>query len=74
MFRIFQTLSPMDRLLGCVHISRGRLQLCQHSGFLGCAIVASFVPTECPEGVGMWGTFGKPLKRAIGKTQICMLY
>ena len=31
-------------------------------------IVASFVPAECPKGGGMWGIFGKPLKRAIWNT------
>ena len=31
-------------------------------------IVASFVPAECPKGGGMWGMFGKPLKRAIRNT------
>ena len=31
-------------------------------------IVASFVPAECPKGGGMWGMFGKPLKRAIWNT------
>ena len=30
--------------------------------------MVSFVPTECPVGVGMWGIFGKPLKRAIQNT------
>ena len=44
--------------------------------FLGVgALVASFVPRECPVGgLGIWGIFGKPLKRAIWKTQVCMLY
>ena len=32
------------------------------------ATVASFVSTECPIGRGMWGTIGKPLKRAIWNT------
>ena len=50
-------------------ISRGRCQSCQHGAFSGVgAIVASFVTTECPKGRGMWGIFGKPLKRAIWNT------
>ena len=52
-----------------LHISRGQWGICQLSGFWGVgAIVASFVPTECPKGGGMWGIFGKPLKRAIWNT------
>ena len=31
-------------------------------------IVALFVPDVCPVGGGMWGIFGKPLKRAIWNT------
>ena len=51
------------------HISRGRTGICQHGAFSGIAvIVASFVPAECPKGGGMWGIFGKPLKRAIRNT------
>ena len=48
------------------HISLGRSGTCQHGAFsrVG-AIVASFVLTECPVGRGMWGIFGKPLKRAF---------
>ena len=30
-------------------------------------IVVLFVPTVCPVGGGIWGVFGKPLKRAIWK-------
>ena len=55
----------------CQHqnISRGRRVLCHFCGFSGVgAVVASFVPTECSGGRGMWGTFGKPLKRAIWNT------
>ena len=52
-----------------VHISRGPSHLCQLGGFSGVgAIVASFLPTECSGGMGMWGIFGKPLKRAIWNT------
>ena len=52
------------------HISRGRSGICQHGAFSGIAvIVASFVPAESPKGGGgMWGIFGKPLKRAIWNT------
>ena len=50
----------------CAHISQGRRVLCQHGAFSGVgAIVASFVSTECPVGMGMWGIFGKPLKEAF---------
>ena len=57
------------RRLWCRHISRGRTGICQHGAFSGIAvIVASFVPAECPKGGGMWGIFGKPLKRAIRNT------
>ena len=57
------------------NISRGRWGLRQLDGFLVVAvIVALFVPTECPVGGGMWGIFGKPLKRAIWNTWVCMLY
>ena len=31
-------------------------------------MVASFLPTECSGGRGMWGIFEKPLKRAIWNT------
>ena len=56
-------------------MSRGRWGLCQHGASSGVgAIVASFVCTECPGGGGMWGIFGKPSKRAIRNTQVCMLY
>ena len=49
-----------------MHISLGRWGTCQHGAFSGVgAIVASFVPAECPKGGGMWGIFGKPLKRAF---------
>ena len=52
-----------------IDISRGRWGLRQFGGFLVVAvIVALFVPTECPVGGGMWGIFGKPLKRAIWNT------
>ena len=51
------------------HISLGRYRSCQHGAFSGVgSIVASFVSTECPKGRGMWGIFGKPLKRAIWNT------
>ena len=54
---------------GCFYFSRGRTGICQHGAFSGMAvIVASFVPAECPVGRGMWGIFGKPLKRAIWNT------
>ena len=47
-------------------ISWGRPWFCQHGAFSGVgAIVASFVSTGCPVGRGMWGRFGKPLKRAF---------
>ena len=50
-------------------ISLGRYRSCQHRAFSGVgSIVASFVSTECPKGRGMWGMFGKPLKRAIWNT------
>ena len=50
----------------CLHISREWSGTCQHGAFSGIAvIVASFVPAECPKGGGMWGIFGKPLKRAF---------
>ena len=61
----------MDRDRG-THISSARRHLCQLGAFLGVgAIVASFVPAECPAGGGgggMWGIFRKPLKRAIWNT------
>ena len=48
------------------NISLGRSGICQHGAFSGIAVsVASFVPAECPKGGGMWGIFGKPLKRAF---------
>ena len=51
------------------HISLGRAVSCQHGAFSGVgAFVVSFVPAECPVGGGMWGIFGKPLKRAIRNT------
>ena len=53
------------------HISRGRGVLCQHGAFSGVgAVVASFVPAECPKrgGGGMWSIFEKYLKRAIWST------
>ena len=51
------------------HISLGRYRSCQHGAFSGVgSIVASFVSTECPKGRGMWGIFGKPLKKAIWNT------
>ena len=31
-------------------------------------------PLSVPKGGGMWGIFGKPLKRAIWNTRVCMLY
>ena len=49
------------------HLSRGHQVLCQHGAFSGVgAVVASFMPTECPQGGG--GIFGKSLKRAICNT------
>ena len=52
-----------------LHISLGRAVSCQHGAFSGVgAFVVSFVPAECPVGGGMWGIFGKPLKRAIRNT------
>ena len=57
------------------NISLGRVISCQHAAFSGVgAVVASFVPAECPKGGGMWGIFGKLLKGAIWNTQVCMLY
>ena len=48
------------------HISRGRCSMRQLGGFsMVVVIVALFLPTVCPVGGGMWGIFGKPLKRAI---------
>ena len=56
-------------------ISRGHRQLRQLGGFFGVgATVAPFVSTECPVEGGMWGIFGKSLKRAIRNTQLCMVY
>ena len=53
----------------CRYISLGRAVSCQHGAFSGVgAFVVSFVPAECPVGGGMWGIFGKPLKRAIRNT------
>ena len=52
-------------------ISRCHYVLCQLGGFSPViVIVALFVPTVCPVGggVGMWGIFRKPLKRAIWNT------
>ena len=44
-------------------------ETCKHGAFFRVAgIVASFVPTECPAGRGMWAIFGKPLKRGIWST------
>ena len=41
----------------------------QHGAFSGVgARVASFVPAVCPVVGGMWGRFGKPLKKAIWNT------
>ena len=52
-----------------IYISLGRAVSCQHGAFSGVgAFVVSFVPAECPVGGGMWGIFGKPLKRAIRNT------
>ena len=51
------------------HISRGRSCSFQLSGFSRVGdLVASFLPTECSGGRGMWGISGKPLKRAIWNT------
>ena len=59
----------------CSHISQGHLELRQLGGFSGFgAIVPSFLPTECSGGGGMWGIFGKDLKRAIWNTWVCILY
>ena len=50
-------------------LSRHHRVLGQLGGFsLVVVIVALFVPTVCPVGGGMWGIFGKPLKRAIRNT------
>ena len=58
-----------------IHSSRGQNVFCQLGGFSVVVVtVALFLPPVCPEGGGMWGIFGKPLKRAIRNTQICMLY
>ena len=60
--------------LGCISL-RDVANYAKFVGFWGVgAIVASFVPTECSGGRGMWGIFGKPLKRAIWNTGVCMLY
>ena len=54
------------------HISWGRWGLRQLGEFSAVVvIVALFVPNMCPNGGGgggMWGIFGKPLKRAIWNT------
>ena len=56
-------------LQGAQNVSQGRRVSSQFSGFSGVgAIVALFVPTGCSGGRGMWGIFGKPLKRAIWNT------
>ena len=58
-----------------MYISLGRTVSCQHGAFSGVgAFVVSFVPAECPVGGVMWGILGKPLKRAIQNTQVCMRY
>ena len=62
-------ISDFWTLRGATNISLGRSERCQHGAFSGVgAIVALFLPAECPVGVGMWGIFGKPLKRAIRNT------
>ena len=61
-------LSTCDMQCEC-NISRGRRRSCQLSGFSRVGdLVASFLPTECSGGRGMWGISGKPLKRAIWNT------
>ena len=56
-------------LWGEFNISRGRRRSCQLSGFSRVGdLVASFLPTECSGGRGMWGISGKPLRRAIWNT------
>ena len=52
-----------------MHVSRCIRRLCQLCAFFGTAnLVASFGARECPVGVGTWGIFGEPLKRAIWNT------
>ena len=64
-----------DRKSVWTHISLGHRVWCQHGAFSGVgAFVASFVPAECPRGGGMWSIFGKPFKRAIWNSRVCMLY
>ena len=65
---IDSVLNPPQRI-PARNISLGRAVSCQHGAFSGVgAFVVSFVPAECPVGGGMWGIFGKPLKRAIRNT------
>ena len=53
----------------CVGYLSGTPEMRQLGGFSGVgAIVPSFLPAECSGGMGMWGIFGKPLKRAIWNT------
>ena len=59
---------PLCRTSLHCHISLGRAVWCQHGAFSGVgAFVVSFVPTECPVGGGMWGIFGKPLKKGFSE-------
>ena len=54
-------------LIYMVDIFRGRVISCQHGAFSRVAvIVASFVPAECPKGVGMWGIW-KALEKGFSE-------
>ena len=47
-----------------LHISLGRVISCQHGAFSGVgAVVASFVPAECPKGGGYVGYIRKATGR-----------
>ena len=60
----------------CAKKSLGDTAFCANS--VGFRWSLSLLPYFCllcvPYGGGMWGIFGKPLKRAIRNTRVCMLY
>ena len=37
-------------------------------------LLPDLCPVSVPEGGGIWGIFGKPLKRPIWNTRVCVLY
>ena len=41
-------------------------------GFL--PLLPHLCPLSVPKGGGMWGIFGKPFKRAILNSRVCVLY